>query len=93
LLLGVVDASVLLLTVQAITPQGERPIATLDVESKYVPNKPLEALRCYRTSSLEHPGVQMISMERGKYYLGGKVTGTTKPSPTALRPAIKDQSN
>jgi len=45
------------------------------VESKYVPNKPLEARNCYRTSSLEHPGVQMISMERGKYYLGGKVKG------------------
>lgn len=55
--------------------QGYRPIAVFDVESKYVPNKPLEALKCYGTSSLEHPGTQMIAMERGKYYLGGKITG------------------
>ena len=48
-------------------------IGVLEIESKWVPNKPLEALKCYGTSSLEHPGVQMISMERGKYYLGGKV--------------------
>lgn len=39
-----------------------------------MPNKPKEAKMCYGTSSLEHPGVQMISMERGKYYLGGKLT-------------------
>ena len=31
----------------------------LTVEEKYLPNKPLEALNCYGTSSLEHPGVQV----------------------------------
>ncbi len=46
-------------------------IATFEISSKWRPNKPLEALKCYGTSSLEHPAVQMISMERGKYYLGG----------------------
>lgn len=55
--------------------QGDRNIAVMEVESKYIPDKPLEALKCYGTSSLEHPGVQMIAMERGKYYLGGKLTG------------------
>ena len=59
--------------------QGDRPIAVFDVEHKYTPNKPLEALKCYGTSSLEHPGVQMIAMERGKYYLGGKLTGLNLP--------------
>ena len=27
---------------------------------------------------LEHPGTQMVAMERGKYYLGGKLTGLNK---------------
>jgi hypothetical protein len=39
----------------------------------------LEAKLCYGTSSLEHPGVQMISMERGRYYLGGRVWGLELP--------------
>jgi len=59
--------------------QGDRPIAVFDVSAKYTPNKPLEALKCYGTSSLEHPGVQMIAMERGKYYLGGQLTGLNLP--------------
>jgi ATP sulfurylase len=58
--------------------QGKN-LAVMEVESKFVPNKPKEAKNCYGTSSLEHPGVQMISMERGKYYLGGKIHGT-KPA-------------
>ena len=52
-----------------LTYQGQN-IATLTVDSKWVPNKPVEALKCYGTSSIEHPAVQMISMERGKYYIG-----------------------
>jgi hypothetical protein len=32
-----------------------------------------EASKVYGVTTLEHPAVQMISMERGKYYLGGKV--------------------
>ena len=46
------------------------PIATLDVSSKYIPNKALEAKKCYSTTSIEHPAVSMITAERGKYYLG-----------------------
>ena len=38
--------------------------------SKWTPNKPLEAQKCYGTTSIEHPAVQMITMERGKYYMG-----------------------
>ena len=52
-----------------LTYQGQN-IATLTVDSKWMPNKPVEALECYGTSSIEHPAVQMISMERGKYYIG-----------------------
>eukprot|EP00941_MAST-03F_sp_MAST-3F-sp1_P005680 g5680.t1 len=54
-------------------------IAVLDIEDKYLPDKPKEVKLCYGTSELEHPGVQMVSMERGKYYLGGKVTGLALP--------------
>ena len=55
------------------------PIAILDVSSKYLPNKALEAKKCYGTSSIEHPAVHMITTERGRYYVGGKVTGLNKP--------------
>ena len=59
--------------------QGNLPVATMEVSSKYTPDKPLECLKCYGTSSLEHPGSQMVAMERGKYYLGGKLVGLNKP--------------
>uniref|UniRef100_A0A7S1SQR5 sulfate adenylyltransferase n=1 Tax=Tetraselmis chuii TaxID=63592 RepID=A0A7S1SQR5_9CHLO len=82
-----------------LTYKGED-IAVLTVSEKYLPNKPLEALNCYGTSSLEHPGVQMIAMERGKYYLSGAVQGLKLPtrvfpcaSPAEVRatlPAGKD---
>ena len=45
-------------------------LAVMTVNSKWAPNKPKEAKHCYGTTSIEHPGVSMISMERGKYYLG-----------------------
>jgi sulfate adenylyltransferase len=34
---------------------------------------------CYGTSSIEHPGVSMISMERRKYYIGGAVEAVSVP--------------
>ncbi|GBF97682.1 sulfate adenylyltransferase [Raphidocelis subcapitata] len=46
-------------------------LAVFTVGDKWVPNKPLECLKCYGTSSLEHPAVQMVAMERGRYYLAG----------------------
>ncbi len=55
------------------------PIATVTIDSKWTPNKPVEALKCYGTTSIEHPAVQMITMERGKYYMGGKVKGLALP--------------
>lgn len=58
--------------------QGED-LAVMTVTDKYTPNKPLECLKCYGTSSLEHPAVQMVAMERGKYYLGGPVKGLALP--------------
>ncbi|GIL47854.1 hypothetical protein Vafri_4503 [Volvox africanus] len=55
-------------------------LAVMNVTSKYTPNKPLECLKCYGTSSLEHPAVQMVAMERGKYYLGGPIKGLALPT-------------
>ncbi len=49
------------------------------VTEKWIPDKALEALNCYGTSQIEHPGVLMIATERGKYYCGGKLTGLNKP--------------
>merc|ERR1711934_625639 len=64
---------------KALLTQNGTPIATMDIESRWTPDKPLEALKCYRTSSLEHPGVRMISMERKHEYIGGAVTGLNRP--------------
>lgn len=55
-----------------LTYNGQN-IATLAVEEKFVPNKPVECVNCYGTTALDHPAVQMVAMERGKYYLAGKV--------------------
>lgn len=61
-----------------VTYQGQN-IAVVTIESKWTPNKPVECLKVYGTSSLEHPAVQMVAMERGKYYMGGKVEGMEIP--------------
>jgi sulfate adenylyltransferase len=61
-----------------VTYQGQN-IALVTIESKWVPNKPVECLKVYGTSSLEHPAVQMVAMERGKYYMGGQVQGMEIP--------------
>ena len=45
-------------------------LATVEISSRWEPNKPLEAQQCYGTTSIEHPAVAMITGERGKYYLG-----------------------
>lgn len=63
----------------ALSYQGTT-IAVMDVESKFVPNKPMEALKSYGTSSLEHPGTLMIATERKKYYIGGAVHGLEIPN-------------
>lgn len=65
-------------TTVALTFQGAT-IAVMEVESRFTPDKPLETLKCYRTSSLEHPGVQMVAMERANSYVGGKITGIKLP--------------
>lgn len=60
--------------------QDELPIATLTVEEKYLPQKPLECKNCYGTSSIEHPGTLMVAMEKGKYYVSGSLEGLNLPT-------------
>ncbi len=37
-------------------------LGVLEISSKWEPDKSFEAKNCYRTNSLEHPAVKMISM-------------------------------
>lgn len=50
-----------------------RDLAVVDVEETFRPDKAVEALGCYGTSSLEHPAVRMIACERGPVYVAGPV--------------------
>jgi len=80
--------------------QGDRPIATVEFTDKYTPNKPYECLKCYGTSEIEHPGSLMVATERGKYYMGGKVTGLNLPirefpckTPAEVRASLPDDKD
>mmetsp|Transcript_27291 Transcript_27291/g.55028 ORF Transcript_27291/g.55028 Transcript_27291/m.55028 type:complete len:425 (+) Transcript_27291:137-1411(+) len=79
---------------------GDRPIATVEFTDKYTPDKPLECLKCYGTASIEHPGALMVATERGRYYMGGKVTGLNAPirdfpckSPKEVRETLPDDKD
>ncbi len=61
-----------------LTYKGQN-LAVLDIEERWEPDKVTEAKFCYGTTSLEHPAVKMIALERKKYYLGGKVQGLELP--------------
>jgi sulfate adenylyltransferase len=63
-----------------VLKQGDLPIATVELTDKFLPNKPLECLKVYGTSQIEHPGSLMVATERGRYYMGGKVTGLNLPA-------------
>ena len=54
-------------------------LAVLEVEDKWEPNKVAEAKGCYGTTSIEHPAVRMITMERKSFYLGGSIQGLALP--------------
>eukprot|EP00578_Thalassiosira_sp_NH16_P017485 CAMPEP_0181114618 /NCGR_PEP_ID=MMETSP1071-20121207/20990_1 /TAXON_ID=35127 /ORGANISM="Thalassiosira sp., Strain NH16" /LENGTH=432 /DNA_ID=CAMNT_0023198761 /DNA_START=40 /DNA_END=1338 /DNA_ORIENTATION=+ len=76
---------------------GDRDIATIEFTDKYLPNKAYECLKCYGTSEIEHPGALMVATERGKYYMGGKITGLNLPvrdfpckTPAEVRETLPD---
>lgn len=61
-----------------LTYKGQE-LAVLEVEDKWEPNKVAEAKGCYGTTSIEHPAVRMITMERKRFYLGGSLQGLALP--------------
>ncbi|MDM7954391.1 MAG: sulfate adenylyltransferase [Cyanobium sp. CZS 25K] len=77
-----------------LTYQGQD-LAVFTVESRWEPDKVVEAKGCYGTTSLEHPAVRMIATERGRYYLGGRLEGLALPrrvfpcsTPTEVRATL-----
>ena len=62
-----------------LTYKGQE-LALLEVEDKWEPNKVSEAQGCYGTTSLEHPAVRMIAMERKCFYIGGTLKGLELPN-------------
>jgi sulfate adenylyltransferase len=79
---------------------GDLPIATIEFTDKFIPNKVKECKACYGTSELEHPGTLMVATERGKYYMGGKVTGLNVPirdfpckTPAEVRATLPDDKD
>ena len=61
-----------------LTYKGQE-LAVLEVEDKWEPNKVAEAKGCYGTTSIEHPAVRMITMERKRFYMGGSLQGLALP--------------
>ena len=79
---------------------GDSPIATIEFTDKYLPDKVKECKSCYGTSELEHPGTLMVATERGKYYMGGKLTGLNTPkrdfvcrTPAEVRSTLPDDKD
>ena len=55
-----------------VDPETNEVIATMSVTEKYSIDKAHEAMRVYKTTDLEHPGVKML-MEQGDVNLAGPV--------------------
>ena len=64
---------------QVLLTYKNQDLAVLNVEEKWAPDKVLEAQGCYGTTSIEHPAVKMIAMERRRFYLGGDLRGLELP--------------
>ena len=75
-------------------------MAVMTVESKWSPDKALECVKCYGTATLEHPGVRMVAMERGRFYIGGPLQGLDTPTrdfpcatPEEVRASLPDNAD
>mmetsp|Transcript_2547 Transcript_2547/g.5622 ORF Transcript_2547/g.5622 Transcript_2547/m.5622 type:complete len:432 (-) Transcript_2547:1582-2877(-) len=82
---------------KVLLKDGDRNIATIEFTDKFLPNKAVECKKCYGTSEIEHPGSLMVATERGKYYMGGKITGLDLPvrdfpckTPAEVRETLPD---
>jgi sulfate adenylyltransferase len=58
---------------------GGEAIATVDVSDIWTPDKLSEVHNCYGYTTLAHPAVSMVALERGPFYIGGQVTGLSLP--------------
>ena len=72
-------------------------LAVLEVAEKWTPDKVAEAKGCYGTTSIEHPAVRMLTMERKRFYIGGTIQGLEIPkrifpckSPAEVRKELPD---
>merc|ERR1711912_125589 len=79
-----------------LTYQGAN-VAVLEAESIYKPNKVVEAIESYGTSSLEHPTVNALVAEQGAFQIGGKLHGLSSPTfpykvmtPTEVRSTLPE---
>lgn len=59
--------------------QFGNPLATMDVTSRFTPDKQKEAQHVFGTTDMMHPGVQYLMDEIGDTYLGGPVTKLALP--------------
>ena len=55
------------------------PLATMEVTSRYTPDKQKEVRMVYGTEDTMHPGVQYVMSEMHEVYLGGTVTQIALP--------------
>ena len=56
------------------------PLATMDITSRFNPDKEKEARLVYGTNDKAHPGVQYLHDEMGSTYIGGTVTKVALPT-------------
>ena len=59
-------------------PEGV-PLAVMDVEEMFTPDKDKEAEMVYGANDLAHPAVRFLHNQTGNVYLGGAVTGIDEP--------------
>lgn len=59
--------------------QFGNPLATMDITSRFTPDKQKEVLGVYGTKDKMHPGVQYVLDEMHDTYIGGKVTKLALP--------------
>lgn len=87
-------------TILLCDPFGN-PLATMNIESRFTPDKEKEARLVYGTTDRMHPGVEYLMSEMQDAYIGGKVTKITLPvrhdfkqfrqTPTELKALFKER--
>ena len=59
-------------------PEGV-PLAVMDVEEMFTPNKAKEAEMVYGADDMAHPAVRYLHNQTGNVYVGGAITGIDEP--------------